>query len=186
MRHFKYLLLLAFVAVPAVYSQAQVAIGVQVGPAYGYYDPPPVCEYGFYPYYPYACAPYGYWGPDYFVDGVFIGVGPWYRWYYTHPAFYRGYYRGWDHGFRGGWDHDRGFRGGNFHDRGFRDRDFHERGRGGNFAVSRGGGNFHDRGFHGGGESHARGGGGEFHGGGGHGGGHGGGGGHGRGDRGRR
>jgi hypothetical protein len=171
MRHLKYLLLLlAFVAVPAVYSQAQVSFGVQVGPDYGYYNGPPVCDYGYYPYYPYDCAPYGYWGPQWFANGIFIGAGPWYHWYYSHPEFYRG--------FRGGWD--RGFRGGDFHDRGFH---------GGNFASNRGGGfhggNFHDRGFHGnafrggnGGRSFQGGGG--FHGGGGggfHGGGHGGGGG---------
>jgi hypothetical protein len=162
MRYLKYLVLLALVAVPAAYSQAQVSFGVQVGPGYGYYNGPPVCDYGYYPYYPYDCAPYGYWGPQWFVNGIFIGAGPWYHWYYSHPEFYRG--------FRGGWD--RGFRGGDFHDRGFR---------GGNFALNRGGGfhggNFHDRGFRGnafrggrgfqGGGGGFRGGGGEFHGGGG-------------------
>ena len=44
--------------------------------AYG----PPVCEWGYYAYYPYACAPYGYYGPDWFYGGVFIGAGPWYGW----------------------------------------------------------------------------------------------------------
>ena len=46
----------------------------------GYYvdpGPPPVCPYGYYSYYPYACAPYGYYGPSWFSGGVFIGVGPW-------------------------------------------------------------------------------------------------------------
>jgi hypothetical protein len=89
MRHLKYLALLVLLALPAAYSQAQVSFGVQIGPSYGFYNAPPVCEYGFYPYYPYACSPYGYWGPDYFVDGVFIGVGPWSNFYYRYPAYYR-------------------------------------------------------------------------------------------------
>src|ERR1700757_3475040 len=60
------------------------AVGVGIGgPAYygpAYYGPAPVCAYGYYDYYPYACAPYGYYGPDWFVGGVFIGAGPWYGW----------------------------------------------------------------------------------------------------------
>jgi hypothetical protein len=31
---------------------------------------PPVCDWGYYSYYPYACAPYGYYGPNWFYDGV--------------------------------------------------------------------------------------------------------------------
>lgn len=93
MRHLKYLALLAaLIALPAVSSQAQVSIGVQIGPNYGYYNVPPVCPYGYYPDYPFGCAPYGYWGPEWFVDGVFIGAGPWYRFYYLHPALYRRWY----------------------------------------------------------------------------------------------
>ena len=66
------------------------------------------------PHYPYACAPYGYYGPSWFVDGVFIGVGPW--WAGVDAATTgldggryggRGYYRGGQAfsgrgGFRGG------------------------------------------------------------------------------------
>ena len=71
-----------------------------VGPAYGYVGAAPSCAYGYYSYYPYACAPYGYYGPQWFVGGVFIGAGPWYHgWhgpygYYGHgPYGYgRGYY----------------------------------------------------------------------------------------------
>ena len=80
MRYLKYfVLLLAVLAVPAVHSQAQVAIGVgiHIGPDYGFYHAPPVCEWGFYPTYPFGCAPYGYYGSEWFVDGVFIGAGPW-------------------------------------------------------------------------------------------------------------
>jgi len=130
-RYLKYLvLLLAVLAVPAVHSQAQVSIGVgvNIGPSYGVYHAPPVCEWGFYPEYPFGCAPYGYYGPEWFVDGVFIGAGPWNNFYYVRPAYYRPYY------FRSVWyghrfhdrdrfffrDHDRGFH------RGFREHEFRE------------------------------------------------------------
>src|SRR5579863_10351512 len=109
MRYMKYLALLTILMVPLAYSQAQVRVGVGIGPvgvAVGpaYAAGPPVCSYGYYDYYPYACAPYGYYGPDYFVGGVFIGAGPWYHW--GHPAGFwnGGYYgRGWGHD---GWGHD--------------------------------------------------------------------------------
>lgn len=158
-------------------SAQRVYLGVGVGPGYygPAYGPPPVCAYGYYDYYPYACAPYGYYGPDYFVNGVFIGVGPWYHYYYRHPGWYgrsyygRGYYgrgfygRGWrgdwdrddwhERGFRRGWDHEGwrdhdGWRGREFHgERGFRDsHEFHgDRG----FHGERGG-------FHGGDDGHWR------------------------------
>lgn len=92
MRYLRYLALLTALMVPVAYSQAQVrvgigigGVGVAVGP--GYVTGPPVCAYGYYEYYPYACAPYGYYGPDWFVNGVFIGAGPW---------FDSGWHRGWD------------------------------------------------------------------------------------------
>ena len=84
MKFLKYLAILAVLLIPVSFqtAQAQVAVGVGVGAPYGY-DPyvygPPACAYGYYGYYPYACAPYGYYGPNYFVGGVFIGVGPWFR-----------------------------------------------------------------------------------------------------------
>jgi hypothetical protein len=49
---------------------AQVAIGIGVAPA---------CPYGYFDYAPYDCAPYGYYGPDWFVGGLFIGAGPWFH-----------------------------------------------------------------------------------------------------------
>ncbi|GAB2592206.1 hypothetical protein GCM10027066_33940 [Dyella jejuensis] len=61
-------------------AEAQVAVGVNIGPA-------PVCPYGYYDYAPYSCAPYGYYGPEWFNGGVFIGAGPWYR----GPAHFRGH-----------------------------------------------------------------------------------------------
>ena len=78
MRYLKYLALVGVLMLPLAYSQAQVSVGVGFGPGYGY--GPPVCSYGYYNYYPYACAPYGYYGPDWFASGVFIGAGPWYGW----------------------------------------------------------------------------------------------------------
>jgi hypothetical protein len=40
---------------------------------------PPICPYGYFDYAPYTCAPYGYYGPDWFMGGVFIGAGPWFH-----------------------------------------------------------------------------------------------------------
>ena len=39
----------------------------------------PECPYGYYDYAPYACAPYGYYGPEWFTGGIFIGAGPWFH-----------------------------------------------------------------------------------------------------------
>lgn len=50
----------------------RVAVGVGLGPA-------PICPYGYYETPPYACAPDGYYGPEWFSGGVFIGAGPWYH-----------------------------------------------------------------------------------------------------------
>jgi hypothetical protein len=164
MRYLKYMALLAVLMLPLTYSQAQVAvgIGVNVGPHYvDYDDGPPVCQYGYYSYYPYACAPYGFYGPQWFASGVFIGAGPWYHWghagywgrgYWGHGGYYgRGFVRGYEHGYaRGNYSHNyaRNYaRGGN--GRGYVGGGFH-----GGGAVRSGGG------YHGGG--------GGFHGGGGH------------------
>jgi hypothetical protein len=38
-----------------------------------------VCPYGYYDYAPYSCSPYGYYGPDWFSGGLFIGTDPWYQ-----------------------------------------------------------------------------------------------------------
>jgi hypothetical protein len=163
----KYLKILAFVGVlmlTASHANAQrVAIGVGIGGP-GYIGPAPICDYGYYNYYPYACAPYGYYGPEWFDGGFFIGAGPWFR------GFRGGFGRGFDRGrdFRG-----RDFRGGFDGRRGFDNRGSFRGSTGGNFRGSTGG-NF--RGSTGGG--FRSGGGGSFRGGGGgsRGGGHGGGG----------
>src|SRR6201988_1964053 len=108
MRYLKYFGYVAAVGILALSmsavasAQVRVGVGIGVGPVGVAIGAPPVCAYGYYPYAPYACAPYGYWGPDYFVNGVFIGAGPWFHGFYG-----RGYY---GHGFygRGGdWDHGR-------------------------------------------------------------------------------
>lgn len=74
-------------------AKAQVGVGINVGVA-------PECPYGYYDVPPYACAPPGYYGPEWFVDGVFIGAGPWFH----GPAGFRGYVDNHfhpDHGYRG-------------------------------------------------------------------------------------
>jgi hypothetical protein len=75
MNKFKYLAAAAavagmFLTVTPPKMDGQVAVDIGAAPAcpYGYYDTPP-----------YACAPYGYYGPEWFVGGVFIGAGPWFH-----------------------------------------------------------------------------------------------------------
>src|SRR4029077_17560358 len=71
MRYLKYVGLLGLFVVlagAAAHAQVRVGVGIGVGPAY--VGPPPDCAYGYYGYYPYTCAPYGYYGPDYFHGGV--------------------------------------------------------------------------------------------------------------------
>ncbi len=51
-------------------APAQIAVNIGVAP---------VCPYGYFDYAPYDCAPYGYYGPDWFVGGVFLGAGPWFH-----------------------------------------------------------------------------------------------------------
>jgi hypothetical protein len=81
MRGFTFFLLAAVgfgLTVSAGTAKAQVT--VEVGPA-------PDCPYGYYDVPPYACAPAGYYGPEWFVDGVFIGAGPWFH----GPSDFHGY-----------------------------------------------------------------------------------------------
>lgn len=79
---------------------AQAQIAVQVGPAGVIVGEPPVCEYGYYDYEPYACAPDGFYGSGYFFNGIFIGVGPWANWGYEH-GWGRERFRGADYGGHG-------------------------------------------------------------------------------------
>lgn len=136
MKVLKYLALTAiavicFLSTPQK-STAQVTFGVQIGPE-------PECPYGYFDYAPYRCAPYGYYGPEWFSDGVFVGRGPW---FHRHDHF-RGYvdgrfdprngYRGHlpEYHERGDWDRHHGrvehFRGHDWHEEhGDRDPDRHD------------------------------------------------------------
>jgi hypothetical protein len=74
MRYFKSLALSAVAAAlltAGSVAPAQIAVGIG-GPA-------PICPYGYFDYAPYDCAPYGYYGPDWFNGGLFIGAGPWFH-----------------------------------------------------------------------------------------------------------
>jgi len=53
-------------------SSAPAQVSISIGAA-------PICPYGYYDFTPYNCAPYGYYGPDWFAGGVFIGAGPWFH-----------------------------------------------------------------------------------------------------------
>jgi hypothetical protein len=55
---------------PAAVAPAQISVNIGAVPN---------CPYGYYDYAPYNCSPYGYYGPDWFSGGVFIGAGPWYH-----------------------------------------------------------------------------------------------------------
>jgi hypothetical protein len=39
----------------------------------------PDCPYGYYDYAPHNCVPDGYYGPEWFRGGAFIGAGPWFH-----------------------------------------------------------------------------------------------------------
>jgi hypothetical protein len=68
----------ALVAGLALAPAAQSQVVIQIG------GNPPNCAYGYYGYAPYACAPSGYYGPGYFYNGIFLGMGPWGGWGYSH------------------------------------------------------------------------------------------------------
>jgi hypothetical protein len=76
MNAIKYLVIVGLAGICLTMStpriQAQVSVGVDIGAA-------PDCPYGYYDYAPYACAPYGYYGTEWFSGGAFIGVGPWFH-----------------------------------------------------------------------------------------------------------
>lgn len=77
--------------VTAPNAEAQVSVNIGVAP---------VCPYGYYSTPPYTCAPYGYYGPEWFLNGVFIGAGPWFH----GPADFRGHVNNHfhpEHGYKG-------------------------------------------------------------------------------------
>jgi hypothetical protein len=59
-----------FLIAGAPKTMAQISISIGAAPA---------CPYGYYDYTPYRCAPYGYYGPEWFHGRTFIGVGPWFH-----------------------------------------------------------------------------------------------------------
>ncbi len=76
---------------------AQAQVGINIGVA-------PDCPYGYYDVAPYDCAPPGYYGPEWFDGGIFIGAGPW---FHGHEGF-RGYVDNHfhpDHGYKGPMPH---------------------------------------------------------------------------------
>lgn len=85
--------LLCLFGVSSSPAPAQISVGVNIGPE-------PVCPYGYFDYPPYDCAPYGYYGPDWFINGIFIGAGPW---FHGPHGFFGHVDNRWDphHGYRG-------------------------------------------------------------------------------------
>ncbi len=71
---------LALVCLAGASSHATAQISISIGVA-------PVCPYGYFNYAPYQCAPFGYYGPEWFSGGVFYGAGPWFR----GPVGFHGY-----------------------------------------------------------------------------------------------
>ena len=87
MRYLRILAVFGMVLFAASFAHAQgFSVGVGIGAPAPVVVGPPVCAYGYYPYYPYACAPYGYYGPAWFSGGVFIGAGPWFHGFGWHPG----------------------------------------------------------------------------------------------------
>jgi hypothetical protein len=64
----------------ATAPKAAAQVAVEIGAA-------PDCPYGYYDVAPYECAPYGYYGTEWFSGGVFIGTGPWFH----GPETFRGH-----------------------------------------------------------------------------------------------
>jgi hypothetical protein len=90
---------------PGNAKAAQVTVGVGIGPVGVAVGAEPVCAYGYYPFAPYACAPVGYWGPNYFVGGIFVGAGPWFRgWGHPYGSYVRPGYA-----YRPGWGYRTGY-----------------------------------------------------------------------------
>jgi len=70
----------------ATSAQAPAQVAVEIGAQ-------PECPYGYYEAPPYQCAPDGYYGPEWYSGGVFIGAGPWFHGG-EHPAAQRAQFHG--------------------------------------------------------------------------------------------
>src|ERR1700728_2786242 len=84
----------ATVCVIAGPPKTEAQIGVNIGVA-------PDCPYGYYDYAPYNCVPDGYYGSEWFNDGVFIGTG---HWFHGPSNFHGNVNNNYDpqHGYKGG------------------------------------------------------------------------------------
>jgi hypothetical protein len=91
--HLAFAAVVAAVGFMATTPKADAQVSINIGAE-------PGCPYGYYDYAPYACAPYGYYGPEWFAGGVFIGAGPWFH----GPAGFHGHVDNRfdiNHGYRG-------------------------------------------------------------------------------------
>lgn len=96
MRFFGFAFVTSLAAIGLLTSTAKTAnaqVGVEIGAA-------PVCPYGYYDVPPYACAPAGYYGPEWFVNGVFIGAGPWFHGPHDFHGYVDNHFHP-DHGYHG-------------------------------------------------------------------------------------
>src|ERR1700729_2047158 len=66
------LAVIAGIGISASTPKAEAQVNIAIGVA-------PDCPYGYYDTAPYGCAPTGYYGPEWFNGGVFIGAGPWFH-----------------------------------------------------------------------------------------------------------
>jgi hypothetical protein len=69
---FLFLGAIAGIGLTATAPEARAQVSVNIGVA-------PECPYGYYDTAPYGCAAAGYYGPEWFNDGIFIGAGPWFH-----------------------------------------------------------------------------------------------------------
>ena len=69
---FRAVMAVAAIVVAGACNRANAQVTINIGVA-------PVCPYGYFNYAPYSCAPFGYYGPQWFVGGVFLGAGPWFH-----------------------------------------------------------------------------------------------------------
>lgn len=72
-------------------ADAQISINIGVAPE---------CPYGYYDVAPYSCAPSGYYGPEWFSAGAFIGAGPWFHGRSNFRGSVNNAFRS-DHGYKG-------------------------------------------------------------------------------------
>jgi hypothetical protein len=86
-----FVVVLLLLAASAPNARAQVSVSVGVAPD---------CPYGYYDVAPYGCAPYGYYGPEWFTGGVFIGAGPWFHGPENFHGNVNNHYHP-DHGYKG-------------------------------------------------------------------------------------